>query len=114
MKFVKDSGLCVSKMSDFSVDNSNELHFAHCKQHHAQEQPSMAPTLNIRLAIGSSIIADWQFNDPEVQFGCSEEEVEVTEGIKIPKIGTLGDDLLVVSLEKRFCSTEGVLNSLAE
>jgi O-methyltransferase len=47
----------------------------------------VAPALDIRLTMGSRIIANWKLSDPQVQFCCSEEQVKITERIEIPKIG---------------------------
>src|SRR5437588_9354913 len=94
-------------------DHSNEFYLAHGKHHHAQKQPSVAPALDVCLAIGSSIIANWKFNDPEVQFCRSEKQVKITERIKITEIRSLSDDLIVVLFEKDFCSAQRIFDFLS-
>src|ERR1044071_4871355 len=81
---------------------------------HAKQQPAVAPALDVGFAVGAGLVADGQVDDPQVELGRAEEEVEIAEGIKIPKVIAVGGDGLVILFEKDLGAAEGVLEGLAE
>ena len=57
-----------------------------CKDNHSQQQPTVFPALDVGGAVGALAITNGQINYFVVQLGGAEEEVKITERIKIPKI----------------------------
>src|SRR5450759_2388837 len=59
-------------------------------------------------------VANGDFDDLEVQLRGTENQIEISEGIKLAEIGTVGDDLLVVPAAQNLGSAKGVRESLIE
>src|SRR4051794_9829112 len=53
---------------------------------HLQQEPAMAPALDVGLAVGPFPIADRQFDDLETELGRPEQQVEVTERIEVAEV----------------------------
>ena len=68
----------------------------------------MAPTLDVGLTIGALLVADRRVGNPQVQFGCTEEQVEIAE------VGRFGGDFLVVGSRQKLADAERVFGKLAE
>ena len=65
-------------------------------------------------AILTLFIADNDLGYFQVQFGCSEKEVEIPERIKIAKVPAVPLNGLIIPFEQHLCSTQGIFQSLPE
>src|SRR5207253_7187928 len=81
---------------------------------HAQEQQAVPPALNVRLAVGASLIADRQIDDPQVQLRRAEQEIKIAKRIEVAKIGAMARDGFVILFEKHLGAAQGVLERLAQ
>ena len=57
---------------------SGEFEFAGGEEHHAQQQPAVAPALDVGRAVGAFLVADRHIGDLQVEFGGAKEQVEIT------------------------------------
>ena len=76
---------------------SHELEAARGDPDHAQQQPAVAPALDVRLAVRALAVADRHVHDAQVQLRRAEEQVEVAERIEVAEVRAVGGDPLVVS-----------------
>ena len=83
------------------------------KGDHSEQQESMLPARDIGGAVGAVTVADGQVDDLAVQFGRAEDQVKITEGIEISKVGAIGGDLFVILAPHDLCSAECVLDGLS-
>ena len=74
----------------------------------------MREAMDIGGAVGPLLVADGHFENLEIELGCPEQQVEISEGIELAEILPVGSDAFVVSSEQHFCSTERVLDPFAE
>jgi len=58
----------------------------------------MSPALDVGLAILPFPIADGQVKDFQIQPGRPKEQIKVTKGVKVPEIGPIGLDLVILQL----------------
>src|SRR6185503_15192052 len=57
--------------------HSDEFQSPGREEHHAQQQPSMTPTLDVRLPVRASAITDWQINQTQIQLRRAENQIEI-------------------------------------
>ena len=74
----------------------------------------MAKTADLRCSIGPLFVTHGDFQNFHVQFGSTENQVEIAKRIKITKVRPSRLDLLIIALEQNFGPTEGVLNALVQ
>ena len=65
----------------------------------------MFPALDVRSAILSLAVTNWQVHYFMIQFSGTEEEVEVAERIKVAKVGSVGRNQLLVHFPQNFRAT---------
>lgn len=74
----------------------------------------MSESGDICSAVSSLPVSDGYLQNFQVQFVCSEEQIEIAERIKIAEIGPVFYQLQVVGPEHDLCSAEGIPESLVE
>jgi hypothetical protein len=57
---------------------------------HSDKHKAVAKARNLRFAVSSVGIPDGDFYNFEIEFGGSENEIEIPEWIEIAKVGTPG------------------------
>ena len=72
----------------------------------------MPPTRDVGRAIGAVTVADGEVYDFSVQLCRAKDQVEITEGIEISKIGTVRGDLFVIFAPHYFCAAKRIFNGL--
>src|SRR6266480_4763446 len=93
---------------------TNELQSASSERHHAQEQPAVAPTLDVGLTVGSGLITNGQIRNAQVEFRGTEEEVEIAERIEVAKVSAVAGDGIVVGTEQNLGSAKRVFDRLPQ
>ncbi len=93
---------------------SHEFEFARGEDHHAQQQPAVAPALDIGFAVGAFPIPDGNVGDFEVLLGGAEEQVEIPKRVEVAEIGAVGRDVFVVGAAQDFGAAERVFDGLTE
>ena len=76
---------------------SNEFYFPCSKIHHSQEQPTMAPAINVCGSIRSFAVANWYFDDLEIEAGGAKKEIVITERVEVAEVAAVGVDFFVMS-----------------
>src|SRR3954469_24109656 len=76
---------------------------------HLEQEPAVAPALDVGLAVGALAVADRHLDELQVELGRPEQEVEIPEGIEVPEVGAVGGELLVVLPAQDLGAAEGVL-----
>lgn len=74
----------------------------------------MLPAGDVGCTIGALAIADGEIDDLEVEFGGSEDQVEIAEGIEIAKVGAVGCYFFVVFFPHHFGAAKGIFDGLTE
>ena len=69
---------------------------------------------NLGAAIGPGSISNGHINHFEVQFGTSEDQVKVSEGVKVAKVVALSHEPLIVVFGQHLGSAERIRNPLVE
>src|SRR5690242_17978932 len=75
------------------AQTSKCLQFAEGKDNHAQKQPAMAETRDLRYTEGATGITNRNFNNLKIQLGRSENQVEVAKWVEIPEIAPIRHNL---------------------
>src|SRR5260221_11553368 len=70
--------------------------------------------MNVGLAVGSRTIANWQIDEAQIELGSSEEQVEITEWIKLPEISPVPRDSQIIFPEQDFRATQRIFDFLTE
>lgn len=74
----------------------------------------MLPAGDVGAAVGAFTVADGEIDDLAVEFGRAEDQIEITKGVEVAKVGAVGGDLLVLFFPHYFRAAEGVFDGLAE
>src|SRR5437016_3127276 len=61
--------------------SSNEFQTPGGKDNHAQQQPAMAPAMDVRLTIRPRSITNRQINQPQIELSRPENQVKIAKGI---------------------------------
>lgn len=93
---------------------SGQLQFAERHKAHAEKQPAVLPSADFDFTVAALAIANRHINDFVVKAGCTEEKVEITKRVKIPKIGTVRSDSLIIMSPQNLGPAESVLDPLAK
>ena len=72
----------------------------------------MTPSMNVGLAVGSGTIANGQIDEAQIELGSSEEQVEITEGIKLPEISAVSRESQIVLPEQNLRATQRIFDFL--
>ncbi len=74
----------------------------------------MLPAADIGSSISTLPVTDGQIDNFLVQFGRTEYEIEITEGVEIAKVGAVGSDYLVIFTPENFGPAKGIFDGLSE
>ena len=74
----------------------------------------MFPTADVGIAISSFSIPDRHFRDSQILFGGPENEIKVTEWIKVSKVGSILRNQFIVGFAQNLGAAESVLDGLPE
>ena len=74
----------------------------------------MRKAMDIGCAVGPLLVSNGHFENLEIELGCSKQQVEISEWVKLAEIRPIRCDAFVVSSEQHFRSAERVLDPFAE
>ena len=57
----------------------------------------MTPAINVCGSIRSFAVANWYFDDLEIEAGGAKKEIKITERVKVAEVAPVGGDLFVMS-----------------
>ena len=82
------------------------------KRDHSQQQNTVFPAGDIGSTVGAFAVANGQVNDFAVKPGRAENQVIITEGVEVAKIGTVGRDHFIVFSQgvknlEEYCRLQG-------
>ena len=103
------------KTAKLKCNSSSEyLHFSHGKETHFHQQNSVFEAAYLCFAVLSCSVAYRYFNYSKIEFRSSEEEIKITERIKITEIVPVCRNCHIVFTAYDFCTAKGVFDSLAQ
>ena len=74
----------------------------------------MSEAMDLGGPVGSALVSNRYFQNLKIELGCSEQQIEISEGIELSKIRSVGGDVLVVSSKQDFRSAERVLDPFTQ
>src|SRR4051794_17014938 len=74
----------------------------------------MPPSRDVRLAINPLAVRDRNLNDLQAHPCRTEDQIEITEGVKISEIGPIASQLLIVTAGQNLGSAKRIFKPLAQ
>jgi len=74
----------------------------------------MTPALDVCFPIGARAVANGQIHQPQVEFGRSENQIEISKRIKLAEIGRVASERFVILAEQDFGSAKSILELLSQ
>src|SRR2546430_286782 len=97
-----------------SLGTSKCLQFSKGKKNHAQKQPAMAETGDLRHTERATGIANGNLDNLQIKFGGPKDQIKVTERVEIAEIIPIGHNLKIMPARQHFCAAKCVREALVQ